>query len=85
MLLLMVGVLKTRSEEGGSTMSPHILLAKATRRPYNDEPEMPENATYNPGKGIWTIDDEPMVRSANYPERATKKCDQETGEDQKGE
>jgi len=66
-------------------MSPHILLTKATRRPYNDEPEMPENTTYNADKGVWMIDGKPMVDSTNYSERATKKCDQETGEDQKGE
>jgi len=66
-------------------MSNHILLTKATRRPYNDEPVMLGKATYNPGKGMWMIGDEPLVSSVNYPERATKKCDQETGEDQKGE
>jgi hypothetical protein len=66
-------------------MLPHILLTKAIRRPYNDEPEMPAKAIYNPVKGMWTIDGEPMVRTTNYSERTTKKCDQETGEDQKGE
>ena len=66
-------------------MSNHILLTKATRRPYNDEPVMPENATYNSDKGMWMIGDEPLVSSLNYPELVTKKCDQETGEDQKGE
>jgi len=66
-------------------MSNHILLIKATRRPYNEEPLMPEKAIYNPNKGMWMIGDEPLVSSVDYPALVTKKCDQETGEDQKGE
>ena len=66
-------------------MATHILLSKATRRPYNEIPEMPDNATYCAEKGIWMIDGIPMVTSGNYHKRVTKKCDQETGEDQKGE
>ena len=66
-------------------MAAHILLKKATRRPYTDEPEMPEEARYDRKNGVWMINDEPMVHSPHYPEKATKKCDQETGEDQKGE
>lgn len=65
-------------------MSEHILLKHATRRPYS-EPKLPDNAHYVHEKGIWMIEGEPMVMSSNYSERATKKCDQETGEDQKGE
>lgn len=64
----------------------HVLLAFATRRLYRTTPELPEKANYNLIRGCWLIDDSPLARS---PEGTmiptTKKCDQETGEDQKGE
>ena len=67
-------------------MSSHVLLSNATRRPYQEAPELPEGAVYDPTQGVWTIHGEPMVLSDEFVERgATKKCDQETGEDQKGE
>lgn len=66
-------------------MTVHILLTKATRRPYSDVPEMPEKSSYNHQKGLWMIDGEPFANSSDFIETPTKKCDQETGEDQKGE
>jgi hypothetical protein len=68
-------------------VAEHVLLKHATRRPYRDVPELPEGAIYEPALGFWTLKGEPLVRSvqAGSPRPATKKCDQETGEDQKGE
>ena len=64
-------------------MSQHILITYAARRPYRQSPAVPEGAYYNPAKGYWLKDDKPLVGSVGVP--VTKKCDQETGEDQKGE
>lgn len=67
-------------------MSSHILLSQATRRPYQEAPTLPEDCIYDSAKGFWTVNGEPLVRSEQFAERpVTKKCDQETGEDQKGE
>ena len=66
-------------------MPAHILLSYATRRPYKLIPEMPEDAKYDPSTGFWVINDEPLVGSDLFGLETTKKCDQETGEDQKGE
>jgi hypothetical protein len=64
----------------------HILLSRATRRPYSEVPQMPQNAVYDPIAGCWMIDGEPLVRSTSHGKtQETKKCDHETGEDQKGE
>lgn len=64
-------------------MSQHILITYATRRPYRQIPAVPEGAHYDPAKGYWLKDNKPLVSSTEGP--TTKKCDQETGEDQKGE
>ncbi|MGB4782847.1 hypothetical protein [Candidatus Methylomirabilis sp.] len=68
-------------------MAEHVLLKRATRRPYRDVPEIPEQASYNAALGFWTLNGEPLVRSEQFEAGlgATKKCDQETGEDRKGE
>jgi hypothetical protein len=61
----------------------HVLLRKATRRPYAVRPEMPEDAVYDDVRGHWITPEGPLARRVGGP--TTKKCDQETGEDQKGE
>lgn len=70
-------------------MAQHILLKHATRRPYRDTPELPEGAVYDPTLGFWILADEPLVRSTQFcgegGRPVSKKCDHETGEDQKGE
>jgi hypothetical protein len=68
-------------------MASHILLKYATRRPYKEIPDLPPDAIYDPIKGLWILDGNPLVDSEEYGlgPRVTKKCDQETGEDQKGE
>ena len=47
---------------------------------------MPDGSIYDRKKGYWIKDGEKLVtQDSNYGQRVTKKCDQETGEDQKGE
>jgi len=63
----------------------HILLANATRRPYREIPELPDGSAYDETSGLWRLSNgEVLVGDAAFGP-GTKKCDQETGEDQKGE
>lgn len=68
-------------------MKKHILLDKAYV--YEDIPSnlMPEGCYYDRACGLWRVDNTGEVmmigNCAQRPE--TKKCDVETGEDQKGE
>lgn len=67
-------------------MSQHILIVHAKRKPYTSSPEMPEGAVFDSTKGYWVSDDKPLISpTSKYGALTTKKCDQETGEDQKGE
>lgn len=67
-------------------MAEHVLLTLATRRPYRSIPALPEHAQYDSVKGYWLQDGRPLVTTDGYVGGSpTKKCDQETGEDQKGE
>ncbi len=64
----------------------HILISKATKRPYRKIPDLPENSRYDEEKGYWIIDGSPLVHTKQFADgMVSKKCDQETGEDQKGE
>ncbi|MEI8662997.1 hypothetical protein [Xenorhabdus bovienii] len=64
----------------------HVLIQFSTKRPFSNKPEMPEGAIYNQAKGYWMKNEKPLVSyDSEYGTRATKKCDVETGEDQKGE
>lgn len=68
-------------------MKEHILLEKAYV--YNDVPKRltPEGCSYDRNSGLWRMDrtGEVMMIS-NYAQKPqSKKCDVETGEDQKGE
>lgn len=67
--------------------SEHILLTLATRRPFRSVPRLPHDAGYDPPRGYWVKDAKPLVTMEEFVsgESNTKKCDQETGEDQKGE
>lgn len=66
--------------------SEHILLQHSTRKPYSSSPEMPKDAVFDQQRGYWIHDDSPLISpDSEYGKLATKKCDQETGEDQKGE
>jgi len=70
-----------------SPMTAHILMTYAARRPYRDIPTMPPNAQYDPARGYWVLSGIPMVSSPDFADGGCtgKKCDQETGEDLKGE
>ena len=68
-------------------MPEHILMKYATRRPYRETPDMPDSVQYDPVKGYWLKNGSPLVATEEFTRGGpvTKKCDQETGEDQKGE
>ena len=68
-------------------MKGHILLEKAYV--YDDEPMniKPEGCSYDRSRGLWIIDStgEIMMTGKCSQKMQSKKCDVETGEDQKGE
>ena len=68
-------------------MVEHILMTYATRRPYRTVPAVSDCAEYDPARGYWIRDGVPLVAGGEFQKvgPGTKKCDQETGEDQKGE
>ena len=68
-------------------MAEHVLMTYATRRPYRATPAMSDGARYDPVRGYWLKNDKPLVVAEEFAVGGpvTKKCDQETGEDQKGE
>ena len=65
----------------------HILMKQATRRPYSAIPKVKNDIQYDTVKGYWVSNQTPLVSTEEYLNGAqcSKKCDQETGEDQKGE
>lgn len=65
-------------------MAEHILISLAKRRPFQVIPKLPNGAYYDLKAGRWRVDDKFLVEEGVAP-LSTKKCDQETGEDQKGE
>ena len=67
-------------------MVEHILLQHANRKRFSNTPDMPAGATFDHKKGYWVKDGKELVaHGSKYGAMVTKKCDQETGEDQKGE
>lgn len=68
-------------------MKKHILLEKAYRYPEPMVTPMPENCTFQEERGYWTKNNTNIVMmlsdDPHLPQ--SKKCDRETGEDQKGE
>ena len=68
-------------------MAKHILMTYATRSPYRMAPAMPNHVQYDPVRGYWHKNGSPLITSDEFLENGapTKKADQETGEDQKGE
>ena len=68
-----------------STKAPHVLLRNATRKPYREVPELPKGSIYDDQAGVWQFaDGRTVVKDGAFAQKETKKCDQETGEDQKG-
>jgi hypothetical protein len=61
----------------------HLLIDIAIRKPFSNSPILPESAVYDNRLGAWMIGDTPAAQLMDG--QVTKKCDQETGEDQKGE
>ncbi len=68
-------------------MKEHIILEKAKRYNTSDENVTPSGCTYQSQEGFWVDDTtgEAMMKSNNSQKPTSKKCDIETGEDQKGE
>ena len=67
-------------------MSEHILLKHATKRQFVQNSRLPVEAFYDERIGCWFLSGSPLVSDKDFYEKnSTKKCDQETGEDQKGE
>ena len=68
-------------------MKEHILIEKAKKYTI-PEPNLTQNGyTYKDREGFW-IDNSSntvMMKSAKYQKPTSKKCDIETGENQKGE
>ncbi len=71
----------------GESMKEHILLEKAYI--YENIPQKltPEGCYYDRTCGVWRIEQtDEIMMIGNYAKKpASKKCDIETGEDQKGE
>lgn len=68
-------------------MNEHIILEKAKRYSVADGILAPEGCIYKASEGFWVEKNSntPMMRSNNPRKPTSKKCDIETGEDQKGE
>jgi len=68
-------------------MKEHLLLEKAYIYPVpKSTPDM-SGFEYDAQGGYWidSVTKEPFVMNSAYPGTRSKKCDVETGEDQKGE
>ncbi len=68
-------------------MKEHILVEKAFRYSEPTVEPVPINCTYQMKKGYWINNStgEVMMLSSDQQRPQSKKCDRETGEDQKGE
>ena len=68
-------------------MKEHILLEKAYRYTVPPAVLVPEDCIFQEKRGYWTkcSTNEIMMLSSDRPLLQTKKCDRETGEDQKSE
>ena len=68
-------------------MREHIILEKAKRYSAPDGVTAPDGCLYKAHEGFWVEKgtNAPMMRSDNPRKPISKKCDIETGEDQKGE
>lgn len=67
-------------------MSNHLLIKLSTRKPYLQTPKMPKGSQFDHNRGVWMKNNHELINhDSEYGIQATKKCDVETGEDQKGE
>ncbi len=62
----------------------HPLLKTTRRTPAQPHGVRPKDATYDFEKGIWCGANGPICNDSSYI-AVSKKCDIETGEDQKGQ
>ena len=70
----------------GKNVMTHPLIDMAKRRRWSDAPDLPAGAKYDLRRGYWMLHGSPLVLDDEHQIRnVSKKCDQETGEDQKGE
>ncbi len=68
-------------------MKDHIIIEKAKKYDITNQNLTPIGCTYNSKDGFWVDNTSniAMMKSSKMQASATKKCDIETGEDQKGE
>lgn len=68
-------------------MKEHIILEKAKRYNTSNQNIVPSGCTYKSQEGFWVenISNKAMMKSDKSQKPTSKKCDIETGEDQKGE
>ena len=68
-------------------MAQHILLERAHKYDLSGSVELPKGCTYQHDKGYWTSNatGQIMMEGDDPKPPVSKKCDRETGEDQKGE
>ncbi len=68
-------------------MREHIIIEKAVKYSVPDQSPTPYGCTYKTQEGYWVenLSNTAMMKSDNPQKPTTKKCDIETGEDQKGE
>ncbi len=68
-------------------MKEHIILEKAKRYEVSINNKNPDGCTYKSKEDFWieNISNKAMMKSDNPKKPTSKKCDIETGEDQKGE
>lgn len=65
----------------------HFILEKAHRYDDPTTPPIPHNADYDNQSGFWRDREsgDVLISNDGFQNQSTKKCDRETGEDQKGE
>jgi len=72
---------------GGLKLKTHLLLEKAYVYPIKEEEINLEEYNFNTIKGYWVNKKsfQPLILDSSVQKPRSKKCDRETGEDQKGE
>ena len=68
-------------------MKEHIILEKAKRYNQSNKPVISNECAYDSQRGFWidNTSNTAMMKNDSCPKPTSKKCDVETGEDQKGE
>ena len=68
-------------------MKDHIIIEKAKKYNIPDQNLTPNGCTYKAHDGFWVDNSSntAMMKSDKHQKPTSKKCDIETGEDQKGE